>query len=620
MSQVVGYRYLFGIHMGISRGPVDELIEIKVGDRTAWRGSVRGVAPPGFVGPFVPTPSTFRIDQPELFGGERMEGGIIGDFTVMMGGPTQTAPTALATVLQQPMPGFRRMFTAFFDGVISMMNPYPKPWKFRVRRALGGWDGDPWYPEKAVISLTRPVSAAETAASQETQSITNSEDITNFVLNTGTNKYDCTLGGNLSGTVTTTAIVTVTVQGYFTINPDFIESYQVDVSRYTRVGNVVSVDADFSWINGVFTFVPTTFSVVYQATVGTDNPLLGIGDALIQAMNPAHIIYECYTNREWGRGLPRSELDDTAWRYAADLLFGERFGLCIRWNRTDSIQAFVQGILDHIGAVIYPDRTTGKIVIKLIRDDYNIDSLPLYDADSGLKSVTEGSVSANGKMINEVRVTYRDPVTNEDRTVRASNIAGIQAAGGIVNSMSREYKGLPTAEIASRVAKRELRAMSPSVRRFNLVFDRRGFDLVPGSVVRIRDPGRNIKPTVVRIGTIDYGTEGAGDIKVVALQDAFGLPKSGIQGAGSVLPPGNNPVGGVVQPCIGLHRVIEVPYRSMYRALSAADFAFVDPNGAFLGAVVGEGQPLNTNYNLAVKSGAPDPSENPPDGSYNCPI
>ncbi len=31
----VGFRYLFGIHMGLSRGPVDEIVEIKVGEKVA---------------------------------------------------------------------------------------------------------------------------------------------------------------------------------------------------------------------------------------------------------------------------------------------------------------------------------------------------------------------------------------------------------------------------------------------------------------------------------------------------------------------------------------------------------------------------------------------------------
>lgn len=54
---VVGFKYLFGIHMGISRGPVNELIEIRVGDKAAWRGSIS-------------SNGNTTIDQPELFGGE----------------------------------------------------------------------------------------------------------------------------------------------------------------------------------------------------------------------------------------------------------------------------------------------------------------------------------------------------------------------------------------------------------------------------------------------------------------------------------------------------------------------------------------------------------------------
>lgn len=162
---VIGYKYAFGIHMGLSRGPVNELIEIKVGEKTAWRGSIT-------------ENGNTDIDQPDLFGGERGEGGVSGTLTALFGGPTQTAPSELASVLKTPMPGFRRRMTVFFDGIISMMNPYPKPWKFRVRRSTQGWDGDPWYPSKAVISLVRPVSEAETEGSVETNNVVAVESFT----------------------------------------------------------------------------------------------------------------------------------------------------------------------------------------------------------------------------------------------------------------------------------------------------------------------------------------------------------------------------------------------------------------------------------------------------------
>lgn len=175
-SAVIGFKYLFGIHMGVGRGPHDELVEIKVGDKTAWRGSVT-------------TNSTITIDAPDLFGGEKSEGGITGTMDVLFGGPTQTATSRMADVLTSPMPGFRRRLTMFFDGVVSVMNPYPKPWKFRTRRALGGWDGDPWYPEKAVISLVRAVSKGESESTLETKTVKTSETHTTVQLTPGSGPW-----------------------------------------------------------------------------------------------------------------------------------------------------------------------------------------------------------------------------------------------------------------------------------------------------------------------------------------------------------------------------------------------------------------------------------------------
>ena len=71
----------------------------------------------------------------------------------------------------------------------------------------------------------------------------------------------------------------------------------------------------------------------------------------IHAMNPAHILVECATNRDWGRQLTLADdqnLDSS--RAAADTLFDEGFGLCFRYNRQDGLDTFVQQILDHVGA------------------------------------------------------------------------------------------------------------------------------------------------------------------------------------------------------------------------------------------------------------------------------
>lgn len=125
----IGYKYFFGIHAGLARGPLDEIVEIRVGDKTAWQGSVTENA-------------EIRIDQPELFGGEEKEGGIQGTLAVLMGARDQPVHARLAAMLGGIVPAFRGVATTFYDGLISAMSAYPKPWSYRVRRVLRGWEND----------------------------------------------------------------------------------------------------------------------------------------------------------------------------------------------------------------------------------------------------------------------------------------------------------------------------------------------------------------------------------------------------------------------------------------------------------------------------------------------
>ncbi|HHM6504422.1 TPA: hypothetical protein ACRNL2_006263, partial [Pseudomonas aeruginosa] len=247
-AQTVGFRYLMGILMGFARGPLDELVEIKAGDRTAWKGSVK-------------SNQTIQINAGELFGGDKAEGGIVGPLDVMFGAPDQPVNPRLAAMVGGLVPAFRGVTTAFFDGQLCAMNKYPKAWMSRWRRALNGWDGGTWYPEKAVISLA--------------------------------------------------------------------------------------------------------------------------GDQ-VKAMNPAHILFECQTNRDWGRGKDRGLLDQASYRKAADTLFAEGFGLCLKFRVADELDNFEQTVLDHIGATQFLSRSTGLWTLRLIRDDYDVATLPVFDEDSGL--------------------------------------------------------------------------------------------------------------------------------------------------------------------------------------------------------------------------------------------
>ena len=465
-SVKVGYRYYFGLHFLVSRGEVDELLEAKVGGKRAWRGSVTGNA-------------SIQIDAPELFGGDDGEGGIQGRLDVMMGGPTQAVNSELESMLGGLVPAFRGMFTLFYDGLVTSMNPYPKAWTFRFRRALKGWDGAVWYPEKAVVVLTDP----------ET------------------------------------------------------------------------------------------------------------GDT-IKAMNPAHILYELETNRDWGRGKERSRLDDAAWRAAADQLYAEGFGLCLRWVRSDSIDSFAGSVLDHIAGNLFTSRTTGLRKLTLVRSDYAVEDLPHFAPDSGLLDIQEDDNSAGADAVNEIIVTWRNPVDNSKRPARERNLAAVRAAGGRVISAQQEYLGLPTYNLAARVAKRDLRA-KVAAKRWKLILDRRARDIEPGAAFRFSYPSRGLHNIVVRAGRVDEGPLGDGRITITAVLDVFGLPATTF----SATPPsGWQPP--VTTPQVAtVRQLTEATWRDLVRSIDPANLELIDASAGYLAALALRPTGLSLGFQLQTRVG-----------------
>lgn len=471
----IGYRYLMTLHQGLCRGPIDEVKEIEVGEKKLYPVDYEGFSDYGIVadgtvatkfdldvlahflavGTIIqvvgdPNPDfngmyqkqsdgtmlklsadgflalssnmTVQLNAPKLFGGDDGEGGIQGAFMLRMGGPTQTS--AEHEQVSQFTGGFgalRGMVTAIFDGLICSMSPYPKPWRFRLRRTTSGWTNDEcWYPAKATI-----------------------------------------------------------------------------------------------WMN----------------------------NGRVKAMNPAHILYEVLTNKEWGRGLSPSRIDENSFVYAANQLCGEGFGLCFAWQRQDDIDQFVKVVIDHIAGALYVDRSTGLYTLRLIRDDYDPEDLPLFDLNSGLLEIDEDENAAGDMLVNEVVVKYKDPVARgKAKAVRAQNLAAFLSHGSVLNN-TVEYNGVPTGELAARLALRDLRIASIAPKRYKLVFDRRAWRLNRAMPIRISVPSRGFTNLVLRV--LDIKEEGLADgkIEITATQDIFGLPATGYTAVVSspYTPPSNSP-------------------------------------------------------------------------------
>lgn len=592
---VSGYRYYFNIHMGIGRGPVDELVEAKVADRTVWQGSVS-------------TNAEVTVSAPNAFGGESKEGGIEGKMQVLMGGGAQTAPSLL-----------RKLFGA--DVPLSInISGMPAGNGVYVRNVSTVQNDEGLATERVAYLLS--VGSVQYTIDQDVSKRWQIYGGTIFYRSVGPEV-------NSPELVSSWVRVTVTQGGY-----DYETGSFTTVETETAAPGL-SVTANY-------TRVPSfrrMFTIVFDGMIGANNPypkawkfkvrrtnagwdggvwqpsLCAIMIGPIKAMNPAHIIYECLTNREWGRGLPRAALDDAAFLSCAQVLYSEGFGLCLRWNRTDSIEAFIKGILDHIGANLFTSRRTGLQTLRLVRGNYDINTLPHFNPDNGLLEISDAPIASSGVAINEVQVKYRDPISDEDRTVQVSNLAALQASGGQINSTTRDYPGVVNATWATLLAQRDLRLSSMALRKFTIKLDRRGRNIEPGEVFLISDPKRGIPITPVRAGGIEDGTLTDGAIKITALQDVFALPIVPWQ-----VDVPNQWQRPNTQPCIDVHRAFEVPYFMLVANLSRADLDYVQPTDGYLGTVCARGKSLNIGYRIAVRSGAATPDDQPVSQEFFCSI
>ena len=520
-SGISGYRYYFDLLIGLCRGPIDRLVAIRVGDYELWPGLPYGttvtspqaeqallrslfnpgsaqLAPitpiAGFAGEVVGAPVTgtqgFSITAPTAFGGDTGEGGVVGSAAMLMGDPDQVIPPDIKKSISTGTQGhtyvfvdggsdvqndwsrdtgiagdytiqaiediseFRGVATIFYTGLVCSNNPYPKAWKFRIQRAVKGWDaatGGCWLPDFALITMQ---------------------------------------------------------------------------------------------------------------------------DGTVGAMNPAHILYQCLTDPAWGRGMKRAELDDASWRYAAEYLYAEQFGLCATWNRDSDINQFIQMVIDHIGASMYVDRSTGLMVLRLIRNDYDAATLPIFGYNSGLLKVEVEETGASSIITNEVVVKYQNPIIDQERQIRVQNLASIQAIGCVV-SETKSYSACPDPGLARRLALRDLQAGSAGLKRFKLQCDRRAWRLQPGSVIRIQALDKGIVDIVLRIATYDDGTAANGTIKMDCVQDVFGLPSTlfTAEPTGGWVGPQSN-----VPPALPRQLVTEASYYDMVRGLTPAEMASVTPD------------------------------------------
>jgi|GEM_PF-2327253 len=255
----------------------------------------------------------------------------------------------------------------------------------------------------------------------------------------------------------------------------------------------------------------------YPNNLGLATAVQVIGDDL----NPAEILYTVLTENWGGLNIDPFDIDTASFLSVASTLADEENGMSILVTRAADGKKVIEEVLRQIDGVLYQDPVTGKMVLKLIRNDYDEATLPLFD-ESRVAKITNFSRTAWSDTINQVRVTFTDRRREYERgSAFIQDMANISVQGQ-VRSTTIGFPGVTEPALANRLGARELSQLGvPLVRATLHLIRTDAVDLRPGSVFRLSWDDYDIDSIVMRVQKFDMGELTDGRVAVDVIQDAF---------------------------------------------------------------------------------------------------
>ncbi|MBZ9659766.1 hypothetical protein LB523_11990 [Mesorhizobium sp. ESP-6-4] len=343
---------------------------------------------------------------------------------------------------------------------------------------------------------------------------------------------------------------------YFIPIADLAMDNYVDVanSQFVRKSNAM-LGVAYNASNGYVVAEGSPYLVFWQIA------------ATVFDMNPAHIIRECLTDATWGMGYNDADIDDTSFTACADTFYSELFGLSLRWSQEEEIREFVSTILSHVDAYLYVSRSTGKFVLKAIRNDYDIDLIPVLTEDD-IVEWTEVDHRSPAEAVSSVLVKFYYREKRKTGAHLVTNLAQAMQATK-VQPATKEYPGINRSDLAIKVATRDVIALGSGLTSGRLVAKRTIERLNPGDPFRLVSDRHQLSGEVMRVADLNFGDGRQNKIGLKFLPDVFNLGAAVLvdDTDSPWVPPSSDPQ--AVNPRL----VWEMPYREMRQMVGDADLA-----------------------------------------------
>jgi hypothetical protein len=239
-------------------------------------------------------------------------------------------------------------------------------------------------------------------------------------------------------------------------------------------------------------------------------------------MNPMELLFQVFTADWGGLNVGVDLFDIESMQAVGGQLYDEVNGMSLIISQSNDGKTVAQEVMRQADGLMYCNPQSGTIITRLIRNDYNIDDLPVFD-ESNVLTVRNFNSKLWEDTINQVRVTFTDRAKKyEPSSAMVQDMANINAQERI-RSATQSFPGINNAALAQEVAARELGQASVPLMAVQLETNRDGASLRPGDPFLWSWSGYRIDGVVMRVRDFDLGSLTSNKISFQSTQDQFAV-------------------------------------------------------------------------------------------------
>lgn len=307
---------------------------------------------------------------------------------------------------------------------------------------------------------------------------------------------------------------------------NFDQAVDTHVEGFVGAGNVPAYRgiAHMVWKDHDIGESPQLRKVEFECFKYTDTINNGFGGRISDGgddMDPAEAMYFILTDTWAGLGIDPNDIDISSFRAASSTLISEGNGVTVVVSASQTGAKVLQEILRQIDGIMYQDGASGQIKLVLIRNDYDVATLPIYDEDD-IIAVRSFSKTTWTDVKSQVKVTYQSNATESTKVAIAQNMATANMLG-ILRTSEITFPFCYSATTANELAARELSVLSTPLFRMQVQMKRTAYNLKPGEVIKISWPEYGLSEIVMRVQKIDIGELLDNKVVVDVVQDIFAV-------------------------------------------------------------------------------------------------